>query len=104
MKLPLFLELQHRRRKADFSLHLAVIGLTARAMKGNAERCLKAGMDGYLSKPIRPQELDGSKRGRGWAALGTTEDEILGERYPYATLSKALVNFICFHRRQALSN
>jgi HPt (histidine-containing phosphotransfer) domain-containing protein len=27
-------------------------------MKGDRERCLEAGMDGYMSKPIRPQELD----------------------------------------------
>lgn len=47
-----------RKSEEGTSMHQQIVAVTAHAMKGDQERFAAAGMDGYLSKPIRTQELD----------------------------------------------
>ena len=46
-----------RERERAAGGHVPIVALTAHAMKGDAEKCLAAGMDGYLAKPLHPREL-----------------------------------------------
>ena len=46
-----------RAKERAYGKHLPIVAMTAHALKGDRERCLAAGMDAYISKPINAKEL-----------------------------------------------
>ena len=54
-----------RRAEAQTGGHVPIIAMTAHAMKGDRDRFLAAGMDGYVAKPVRPHELYAAVEGGG---------------------------------------
>jgi len=46
-----------RENEVKSSGHVPILAMTAHAMKGDEQKCLDAGMDGYVAKPVRSEEL-----------------------------------------------
>ncbi len=64
-----------RQQEKGTGVHTPIIGVTAHALKDDRARCLEAGMDDYLPKPISPEKL--AQKVNDW--LGSVEDQAIGD-------------------------
>ncbi len=65
-----------RKKEQTTGNHLQIVAMTAHAMKGDRERCLKAGMDAYLSKPIQSKTLYEMVEGIAVVARSDQEESV----------------------------
>ena len=67
-----------RRRERSGAPRVPIIAMTANAMEGDRERCLAAGMDDYVSKPVKPAALESALRRCLPAAVGSSALDPVG--------------------------
>jgi CheY-like chemotaxis protein len=79
-----------RTREAAGGAHTPIVAMTAHALKGDRERCLSAGMDAYVSKPLRPDELFRVLEGLMPATADADHAAVAPEARPPFDLAEAL--------------
>ena|GEM_PF-778634 len=82
-----------RKQEKATGEHLPIFAMTAHAMKGDRERCLDAGMDGYLSKPIRVDKLYEAVEGTAPGVQEIVQDVAVSEESTIFDWADALDRF-----------
>ena len=97
-----------RERERSTGRHVPIVAMTAHAMKGDREKCLDAGMDDYVAKPIRRKELAAvidriAERFFRPSAPADAPEEIPGEATPSMILDEAALLEECDHDIELLA-
>jgi CheY-like chemotaxis protein len=80
-----------REREQETGGHLKIIAMTAAAMKGDRERCLKSGMDAYVSKPIEVEEFFNTIAEQTSAVVGAQSSATTIDSQDVATTNRSNV-------------
>lgn len=84
MQMPVLDGCQATEAIREFNRRLPIIAMTANAMTGDKNKCLAAGMNDYITKPINPDEMFTAIS--KWVILSKNQNNVMGEQIPNVSI------------------